>query len=115
MREVDDPREFLAAIRREVAKTPGLFGASPRPCPAAPAAAAEASDAEAGRALAGSLEPYGQEVRARGRGCYHRAPDLDAGLPEGSGSIRRGQRRRRSLRHVGSRGARLDAAPPLPP
>ncbi len=34
--------EFLERIRREVAKTPGLFGASPAPRPADPAAAAEA-------------------------------------------------------------------------
>ena len=34
--------EFLERIRREVAKTPGLFGATTAPRPPRPAAAAEA-------------------------------------------------------------------------
>src|SRR5260370_15587901 len=79
--------EFLERIRREVAKTPGLFGASPAPRPAAPAAAAEAIRRELAERWPEALERFRQEFE-RVAGVFHRAPDLDA-VPEVIGSIAR--------------------------
>jgi L-lactate dehydrogenase complex protein LldG len=69
--------EFLDRIRREVAKTPGLFGAAPAPRPADPATAAEAVRRELAERWPEALERFRVEFE-RVAGVFHRAPDLDA-------------------------------------
>jgi L-lactate dehydrogenase complex protein LldG len=72
--------EFLERIRREVAKTPGLFGATPAPRPVAPAAAAEAIRHELAERWPEALERFRQEFE-RVAGAFHRARDVGA-VPE---------------------------------
>ena len=79
--------EFLERIRREVAKTPGLFGASTAPRPVAPAAAAEAIRRELAERWPEALERFRQEFE-RVAGVFHRARDLDA-VPAVIGDIAR--------------------------
>jgi L-lactate dehydrogenase complex protein LldG len=69
--------EFLERIRREVAKTPGLFGASTATRPAEPAAAADAVRRELAERWPEALERFRQEFEAVA-GVFHRARDLDA-------------------------------------
>lgn len=79
--------EFLERIRREVAKTPGLFGASTASRPTDPAAAAEAVRRELAERWPEALERFRQEFE-RVAGVFHRARDLDA-VPEVIGDIAR--------------------------
>ena len=79
--------EFLERIRREVAKTPGLFGASTAPRPPVPAAAAEAIRRELAERWPEALERFRQEFE-RVAGVFHRVPDLGA-VPEVIGDIAR--------------------------
>ena len=79
--------EFLERIRREVAKTPGLFGASTEPRPPVPAAAAEAIRRELAERWPEALERFRQEFE-RVAGVFHRVPDLGA-VPEVIGDIAR--------------------------
>ena len=69
--------EFLERIRREVAKTPGLFGASTAPRPADPAVAAETVRRELAERWPEALERFRAEFE-RVAGVFHRAPDLAA-------------------------------------
>jgi len=69
--------KFLERIRREVAKTPGLFGASPTPRPAQPGAAAETIRRELAERWPQALERFREEFE-RVAGVFHRAPSLDA-------------------------------------
>jgi L-lactate dehydrogenase complex protein LldG len=69
--------EFLERIRREVAKTPGLFAASPAPRPARPAAAAEAVRRELAERWPEALERFRAEFE-RVAGVFHRVPELGA-------------------------------------
>jgi L-lactate dehydrogenase complex protein LldG len=69
--------EFLERIRREVAKTPGLFGASTAPRPGDPAVAAETVRRELAERWPEALERFRGEFE-RVAGVFHRAPDLDA-------------------------------------
>ncbi|MGH7414641.1 MAG: hypothetical protein ACREKJ_10620, partial [Candidatus Rokuibacteriota bacterium] len=102
--------EFLARIRREVAKTPGLFGASVAPRPADPATAAEAVRRELAERWPEALERFRVEFE-RVSGVFHRVPSLDA-VPAAIGAI---ARERGALRAVawdpGALG--FDAAPAL--
>ncbi|HKW95245.1 MAG TPA: hypothetical protein VJX92_25395, partial [Methylomirabilota bacterium] len=68
--------EFLERIRREVAKTPGLFGASTTARPAQPQAAAEAIRREMAERWPEALERFRAEFE-RVAGVFHRAPSLD--------------------------------------
>jgi L-lactate dehydrogenase complex protein LldG len=69
--------EFLERIRREVAKTPGLFGASTAARPAQPLAAAEAIRRELAERWPEALERFRAEFE-RVAGVFHRVPSLDA-------------------------------------
>ena len=79
--------EFLERIRREVAKTPGLFGASTAPRPPRPAAAAEAIRRELAERWPQALERFRQEFE-RVAGVFHRVPDL-AAVPDAIVAIAR--------------------------
>jgi len=80
--------EFIERIRREVAKTPGLFGASTAPRPADPATAAETVRRELAERWPEALERFRVEFE-RIAGVFHRVPDLDA-VPATIGAIARG-------------------------
>lgn len=69
--------DFLERIRREVAKTPGLFAASPATRPAHPAAAAEAVRRELAERWPEALERFRAEFE-RVAGVFHRAADSRA-------------------------------------
>jgi L-lactate dehydrogenase complex protein LldG len=69
--------EFLDRIRREVAKTPGLFGASTAPRPAQPAAAAETVRRELAERWPQALDRFQLEFELVA-GVFHRVPDLEA-------------------------------------
>jgi L-lactate dehydrogenase complex protein LldG len=69
--------EFLDRIRREVAKTPGLFEAATAPRPPHPAEAAEAIRRELAERWPQALERFREEFE-RVAGVFHRAPRLDA-------------------------------------
>jgi len=75
--------EFIERIRREVSKTPGLFGASTAPRPADPATAAETAER-----WPEALERFRAEFE-RVAGVFHRVPDL-AAVPAAIGAIARG-------------------------
>ena len=79
--------EFLERIRREVAKTPGLFGASTAPRPPRPAEAAEAIRRELAERWPEALERFRQEFE-RVAGVFHRVPDL-AAVPDAIAAIAR--------------------------
>jgi L-lactate dehydrogenase complex protein LldG len=79
--------EFLERIRREVAKTPGLFGASTAPRPSDPAAGAEAIRRELAERWPEALERFRQEFE-RVAGVFHRVRDLDA-VPDAIADIAR--------------------------
>ena len=83
--------EFLERIRREISKTPGLFGASTAPRPADPAAAAETVRRELAERWPEALERFRAEFE-RVAGVFHRVPDL-AAVPAAIGAIARGCRR----------------------
>ncbi|MEX2224413.1 MAG: lactate utilization protein [Candidatus Rokuibacteriota bacterium] len=102
--------EFLERIRREVSKTPGLFGASPAPRPADPATAAETVRRELAERWPAALERFRIEFE-RVSGVFHRVPSLDA-VPAVIGAI---ARERGALRAVTWDPAALgfDAAPAL--
>lgn len=102
--------EFLERIRREVAKTPGLFGASTAPRPVDPAAAAEAIRRELAERWPEALERFRQEFE-RVAGVFHRARDLDA-VPAVIGDIAR-ERGIRSLVTWDPAVLGFDAAPAL--
>ncbi len=96
--------EFIERIRREVSKTPGLFGASTAPRPADPAAAAETVRRELAERWPEALERFRVEFE-RVAGVFHRVPDLARGA-------RRDRRHRPRVRreepgHLGSGRARL--------
>lgn len=69
--------EFLSRIRREVAKTPGLFEASTAPRPARPGAAAEAIRRELSERWPQALDRFREEFE-RVAGVFHRVPTLEA-------------------------------------
>ena len=69
--------EFIERIRREVAKTPGLFGASTAPRPAHPATAALTVRRELAERWPEALDRFRVEFE-RVAGVFHRVPDLDA-------------------------------------
>lgn len=69
--------DFLERIRREMSKTPGLFGASPAPRPAQPAAAADAIRRELTERWPEALERFVLEFE-RVAGVFHRAQSLEA-------------------------------------
>lgn len=69
--------EFLERVRREVAKTAGLFGAEPAPRPAHPAAAAETIRCELAERWPQALARFREEFERVG-GVFHRARDLAA-------------------------------------
>jgi L-lactate dehydrogenase complex protein LldG len=69
--------EFLARIRREVAKTPGLFRAEPAPRPTQPRAAAETIRRELAERWPQAIERFREEFE-RVAGVFHRAPSLAA-------------------------------------
>lgn len=102
--------EFLQRIRREVAKTPGLFGASTAPRPSDPAAAAEAIRRELAERWPEALERFRQEFE-RVAGVFHRVRDLDA-VPDVIGDIA-GERGIRSLVTWDPAVLGFDAAPAL--
>jgi L-lactate dehydrogenase complex protein LldG len=102
--------EFLERIRREIAKTPGLFGASTAPRPADPAAAAESIRRELAERWPEALERFRQEFE-RVAGVFHRARDLGA-VPEVIGDIAR-ERGIRSLVTWDPAVLGFDAAPAL--
>jgi L-lactate dehydrogenase complex protein LldG len=85
--------EFLERIRREVAKTPGLFGASSAPRPPAPAMAAEAVRRELAERWPEALERFRVEFE-RVAGVFHRVPD-PAAVPALLGGIARERGARR--------------------
>jgi L-lactate dehydrogenase complex protein LldG len=85
--------EFIERIRREVAKTPGLFGASTAPRPADPAAAAETVRRELAERWPEALERFRVEFE-RVAGVFHRVPDL-AAVPAVIGAIARDRGARR--------------------
>ena len=69
--------EFIERIRREVARTPGLFGASTAPRPAHPATAALTVRRELAERWPEALDRFRVEFE-RVAGVFHRVPDLDA-------------------------------------
>jgi L-lactate dehydrogenase complex protein LldG len=69
--------EFLDRIRREIARTPGLFDAAPAPRPGDPGAAAETIRRELAERWPEALERFRQEFE-RVAGVFHRAPTFDA-------------------------------------
>jgi L-lactate dehydrogenase complex protein LldG len=85
--------EFLERIRREVAKTPGLFGATLAPRPAQPRAAAETIRRELAERWPQALDRFREEFE-RVAGVFHRAPSLDA-VPAVIAAIARGRGARR--------------------
>ena len=102
--------EFLERIRREVAKTPGLFGAATAPRPADPAAAADAIRRELAERWPEALERFRQEFE-RVAGVFHRARDL-AAVPDVIADIAR-ERAIRSLVTWDPAALGFDAAPAL--
>jgi L-lactate dehydrogenase complex protein LldG len=84
--------EFLARIRREVAKTPGLFGADPAPRPTQPRAAAETIRRELAERWPQAIERFREEFECVA-GVFHRAPSLDAVPGVIAASPERGVRR----------------------
>jgi L-lactate dehydrogenase complex protein LldG len=80
--------EFIERIRREVSKTPGLFGASTAPRLADPAAAAETVRRELAERWPDALERFRVEFE-RVAGVFQRVPDLGA-VPAAIGTIARG-------------------------
>ena len=96
--------EFLERIRREVSKTPGLFGASTAPRPADPAAAAETVRRELAERWPEALERFRVEFE-RVAGVFHRVPDLGRGARRDRHHCPR--MRREEPGHLGSRRARL--------
>jgi L-lactate dehydrogenase complex protein LldG len=79
--------EFIERIRREVSKTPGLFGASTALRPSDPGEAAEAVRRELTERWPEALERFRVEFE-RVAGVYHRVPDL-AAVPAALGAIAR--------------------------
>jgi L-lactate dehydrogenase complex protein LldG len=79
--------EFIERIRREVSKTPGLFGASTAPRPADPATAAETVRRELAERWPEALDRFRAEFE-RVAGVFHRVPDLGA-VPAVIGGIAR--------------------------
>src|SRR4030095_8672517 len=69
--------DFLARIRREVAKAPGQFAASPVSRPPHPGAAAEAIRRELTERWPQALERFREEFE-RIAGVFHRVPTLEA-------------------------------------
>jgi L-lactate dehydrogenase complex protein LldG len=69
--------DFLARIRREVARAAGPVAASTAPRPAHPAAAAEAIRRELAERWPQALERFREEFE-RVAGVFHRVPTLDA-------------------------------------
>lgn len=69
--------EFLDRIRREVARTPGLFEAAPAPRPPDPGAAAETIRRELMERWPEALERFRQEFE-RVAGVFHHAPTFAA-------------------------------------
>jgi len=69
--------EFLDRIRREVSKTPGLFGASTAPRPVDPATAADTVRRELAERWPEALERFRVEFE-RIAGVFHRVPRLEA-------------------------------------
>src|SRR2546425_3564174 len=72
--------EFLARIRTEVGKTPGLFSARTAPRPSDPRAATEAIRRELAERWPQALERFQTEFE-RVAGVFHRAASL-AGVPQ---------------------------------
>jgi len=102
--------EFIERIRREVSKTPGLFGASTAPRPADPAGAAETVRRELAERWPEALERFRVEFE-RVAGVFHRVPDL-AAVPARIGAIARGYGAR-SLVTWDPAALGFDAAPAL--
>jgi L-lactate utilization protein LutC len=102
--------EFLERIRREVAKTPGLFGAEPAPRPAQPSAAAEMIRRELAERWPQALERFREEFE-RVAGVFHRAPSL-AAVPAVIAAIARERGARRLVTWDPS-ALGFDAAPAL--
>ncbi|MGH7395940.1 MAG: LutC/YkgG family protein [Candidatus Rokuibacteriota bacterium] len=102
--------EFLARIRREVSKTPGLFGASTASRPADPATAAETVRRELAERWPEALERFRVEFE-RVSGVFHRVPGLDA-VPAVIGAIAR-ECRARSLVTWDPAALGFDATPAL--
>ena len=75
---------FLEGIRREMARTPGLFPATPSPRPAAPLAEAAATRSRARRATEALLSRFRMEAEQVGT-VVHRAATVD----EASAIVRR--------------------------
>ena len=69
--------DFLARIRREVAKAPGQFAAAPAPRPAHPSAAADAIRRELAERWPQALDRFREEFE-RIAGVLHRVPTLAA-------------------------------------
>jgi L-lactate dehydrogenase complex protein LldG len=86
---------FLEDIRREMAKTRGLFEASTSPRPAAPEEAAEAVRRQMLERWPQALERFREEFE-RVAGVFHRAPSLEA-VPALIGEIAREREARRIL------------------
>jgi len=86
---------FLQDIRREMAKTRGLFEATPAPRPAAPREAAEVVRRQMLERWPQALERF-QEEFERVAGVFHRAPSLEA-VPALVADIAREQGARRIL------------------
>jgi L-lactate dehydrogenase complex protein LldG len=69
--------EFIERIRREVSKTPGLFGAATASRPTDPALAAETVRRELAERWPQALERFRSEFE-RVAGVFHRVPDFGA-------------------------------------
>lgn len=69
--------DFLARIRREVAKAPGQFAAATAPRPAHPSAAADAIRRELAERWPQALDRFREEFE-RIAGVFHRVPTLEA-------------------------------------
>jgi L-lactate dehydrogenase complex protein LldG len=102
--------EFLDRIRREIAKTPGLFRAAPAPRPADPGTAAEAVRRELAERWPEALERFRAEFE-RVAGVFHRAADPQD-VPAVIGAIAR-ERGVRSVVTWDDRILGFDAAPAL--
>src|SRR2546425_9286139 len=99
--------EFLARIRTEVGKTPGLFSARTAPRPSDPRAATEAIRRELAERWPQALERFQTEFE-RVAGVFHRAASL-AGVPQVVARIAR----EREVRRLGAWHARAPGAAPL--
>ncbi|MCI0547845.1 MAG: lactate utilization protein [Candidatus Rokubacteria bacterium] len=85
--------EFLARVRREMAKTPGLFPARPAARPDRPAEAAELIRREMAERWPAALERFREEFERVG-GVLHRAPTREAAAQVVAGiAAERGMRR----------------------